>query len=384
MGAPPLFGIDVFLEQETYKGLRMALVTNEAALTRDGVPSRIALLQKGFLLVKLFSPEHGLSARGVDGAFQQHMVDTATGLPVISLYGDRLAPSQEDLQDVDLVLFDIPDVGCRFYTYLWTLSFVMEACAVNGKPLVVADRPNPIGGDLSLVEGPWLDEDWCSSFIGRWNIPLRHSCTLGELAQYFAATRIRNLELRVVQVERWNRSSMADPAHFIPPSPAIRDPEIALLYPGTGLLEGVQINEGRGTDQPFRVCGAPWIDEGALAEAYLEMKPMGQDVQPCLYTPSDGVFAGVLCHGLTFSVTDPFEFRPVAAGIHLLRTLARMYPLHFEERLYRTRANPSGLHHLDKLMGVKGAFELIKSGADFPTDIGREWSEIIKPYLLYH
>ena len=116
------FGIDAFLQQEAYKGQRLALVTNEAAFTRGGVPSRVALLQKGFLLVKLFSPEHGLSARGVDGAFQQHTVDAATDLSVISLYGDRLAPTKEDLQDVDLVLFDIPDVGCRFYTYLWTLT----------------------------------------------------------------------------------------------------------------------------------------------------------------------------------------------------------------------------------------------------------------------
>jgi uncharacterized protein YbbC (DUF1343 family) len=383
MGASPSFGIDAFLQQSVYKGRRIALVTNEAAITTGGVPSRVALLQDGFLLVKLFSPEHGLSARGVDGAFQNHVVDTATGLPVTSLYGDQLAPTQKDLQDVDLVLFDIPDVGCRFYTYLWTLSYVMEACAAYGKPLVVADRPNPIGGDLALAEGPWLDEAHCASFIGRWNIPLRHSCTLGELAQFFAATRIPNLELRVVKAENWERSRVADPDHFIPPSPAIRDPQTALLYPGTGLLEGVLINEGRGTEQPFRVCGAPWINGEALSEAYHEKSPPGLDIRTCSFTPSEGVNAGELCHGLAFSVTDPSRFRPVAAGIHLLQALACMYPQQLRERLYRTRANPSGAAHLDKLLGVKGAFEQLKTGASFLTEVGQEWRGIIKPYLLY-
>lgn len=361
----------------------MALVTNEAAFTTNGVPSRVALLQEGFLLVKLFSPEHGLSARGVDGAFQQHTVDAATGLPVISLYGDRLAPTKEDLQDVDLVLFDIPDVGCRFYTYLWTLTYVMEACAASGKPLVVADRPNPIGGDLSLVEGPWLDEAQCASFIGRWNIPLRHSCTLGELAQYFAATRIAGLEFQIWKAEHWRRSIMADPEHFIPPSPAIRDPETALLYPGTGLLEGVLINEGRGTNQPFKCCGAPWIDDEALAGAYRENISPGLEVRSCSYTPSEGLYAGERCHGLSFSITDPCGFRPVKAGIYLLQTMARLYPQHCVERLYTTLANPSGTAHLEKLLGVRRAFEKIKSGAEIITEAGEEWNQIIAPYLLY-
>jgi uncharacterized protein YbbC (DUF1343 family) len=383
MDASPSFGIDVFLQRSVYKGRRIALVTNEAASTKGGIPSRVALLQNGFLLVKLFSPEHGLSARGVDGAFQKHVVDTATGLPVISLYGDQLAPTKEDLQDVDLVLFDIPDVGCRFYTYLWTLSYVMEACAAYGKPLVVADRSNPIGGDLALVEGPWLDEAHCASFIGRWNIPLRHCCTLGELAQYFAAFRIQNLQLQVVKVEHWERNQVADPNHFIPPSPAIQDPETALLYPGTGLLEGVLINEGRGTEQPFRMCGAPWINGEALAEAYLEKSPPGLHARTCSFTPSEGVYAGELCQGLAFSVTDPSGFCPVAAGIRLLQTLACLYPQQLRERLYCTRANPSGAAHLDKLLGVKGAFEQIKTGAPFLTEVGQEWRGIIKPYLLY-
>ena len=383
MGNTLSFGIDTFLQQTVYKGSRLAMVTNEAAFTRGGVPSRLALMQAGFRLVKLFSPEHGLSAKGVDGAFQQHSVDAATGLQVISLYGDRLAPTEADLWDVDVVLFDMPDVGCRFYTYLWTLSYVMEACAASGKPLVVADRPNPIGGDLSLAEGPWLDEVHCASFIGRWSIPIRHSCTLGELARYFTATRVQGLELQVAELKNWPRKNSADVAHFIPTSPAIRDPETALLYPGAGLLEGVLVNEGRGTERPFRVCGASWIDGENLAAAYQENNVPGLEVRSCSYTPSEGVFAGEQCHGLAFRITDPTGLRPVKAGINLLQTLSRLYPQHLMERLYITRANPSGKAHLDKLLGIKGAFEQIKSGAVITTEAGSEWSRIITPYLLY-
>src|SRR5690606_8412023 len=146
---------------------------------------RKALQDAGFQLVKLFSPEHGLLAVGADGVAQADFVDPLTGLPVVSLYGSKMAPEPQDLESLDAVLFDIPDVGCRFYTYLWTLSYVMEGCARARIPLFVLDRPNPLGGDLSQAEGPMLDEAHCSSFIGRWSIPIRHSCTLGELALYF-------------------------------------------------------------------------------------------------------------------------------------------------------------------------------------------------------
>ena len=376
-------GIDHFLLQPAYRGARLALVTNDAALTAEGLPSRVALLEAGFTLVRLFSPEHGLSASGVDGAFQQHGVDAATGLPVISLYGDRTAPTEEDLHDIDFVLFDIPDVGCRFYTYLWTLTYVMEACATYVKPLVVLDRPNPISGVLSLAEGPWLEEDTCSSFIGRWNIPVRHSGTLGELAQYFRATRIKSLHLQVVKARGWVRAERANSQHFVPTSPAIRDPETALLYPGTGLLEGVNLNEGRGTGQPFKVCGAPWINSNELAEALANGHRGGIAYESCSYTPVEGVYTGQLCHGLKFSVTDPSAFRPVAMGVHLLHTLAALYPHGLKERLYRTRANPSGSAHLDKLLGVKDAFAKVQSGAPFYTDISREWTERIAPCILY-
>ena len=175
------FGIDqLLLSNPSWKHQRIALVTNEAATTYNGIASRKALQDKGFNLLKLFSPEHGLSAKGADGEAIHDGIDELTDLPIISLYSIKLAPSAQDLSNIDLVIFDIPDVGVRFYTYLWTLTYVMESCAINKKKLVVLDRPNPLSGNMQLAEGPFLDSS-SNSFIGRWSIPIRHSCTLGEV-----------------------------------------------------------------------------------------------------------------------------------------------------------------------------------------------------------
>jgi len=187
---PILSGIDLLLASPpAWKGKRIGLVTNHAAVTSGFQSVRMALLQKGFNLVKLFSPEHGLDTSGADGQLMHDGLDKLTGLPIISLYSHKVAPTREDLEDTDVLLFDIPDVGARFYTYLWTMTHVMEACAAHQKMFVLADRPNPLSGNLHLAEGPMLEEANCHSFIGRWSIPVRHSCTLGELANYFNVDR---------------------------------------------------------------------------------------------------------------------------------------------------------------------------------------------------
>jgi uncharacterized protein YbbC (DUF1343 family) len=161
-----LFGLEyLLLRKNKFQRLRLALVTNNAATTSSGESSRVALLKAGFTITKLFSPEHGLTAQGEDGAYQSNSIDSLTQLPVVSLYGDHLMPAAEDI--ADMVLFDIPDVGCRFYTYLWTMTYTMEACALYNKPLVILDRPNPVSGDIDKAEGPMLDETNCSSFIGK-------------------------------------------------------------------------------------------------------------------------------------------------------------------------------------------------------------------------
>jgi uncharacterized protein YbbC (DUF1343 family) len=347
---------------------------------------RIALIEKGFHLTKIFSPEHGLTAHGDDGAFQNNTGDPVTGLPVISLYGDRLKPLQEDLSEIDAVLFDVPDAGCRFYTYLWTMTYVMEACAQVHKTFFILDRPNPSSGNLDLAEGPMLDEKNCSSFIGRWSIPVRHSCTFGELAAYFASTRIERLDLQIVKMQSWdrNRCTIRPPWLFVPPSPAITDVETTLLYPGTGLLEGLNVNEGRGTKFPFKVFGAPWTRASQIHDAFEALHLPGVSSKACSYMPTSGLYQSEVCYGLELTVSDPLIFRPVQMGLKLIQVISSLYPGYCTERLYKTIANPTGESHLDKLTGVFQCFDKIKSNQLGDSGLAvSNWKSVMKPFLLY-
>ena len=378
-------GIDVFLQDPgVNKNSKFAIITNNAAFTSDRILSRLALVNKGFGLVKIFSPEHGISVRGEDGVYQKDAVDIKTALPIISLYGDRLMPTEDDLKDIDIVLFDIPDVGCRFYTYLWTMTYVMEACAKYNKQLIILDRPNPIGGNQEMAEGPMLDEKNCSSFIGRWSIPIRHSCTLGELANYFSNKKVKGLDLKIIPVKNWQRDQMAGTGFdFYPTSPAIKNIETALVYPGMGLLEGINVNEGRGTDKPFIQFGAPWINGEALHAELNKRSCAGIKMSPCSYFPIDSLYKNETCYGLDLKVTDAHRFHPVNFGIDLISVLFKLYPQQVKERAYVTNANPTGGGHLDKLMGAKDSFDLFKAGRAHQPDISISWLQEITPYLLY-
>jgi uncharacterized protein YbbC (DUF1343 family) len=378
------YGIDSFLQKEgDYKNLRLAFVTNDAAATSNGILSRVALLKNQFKLVKLFSPEHGISVKGDDGVKQQNITDALTGLPVISLYGSKMRPAEEDIQDIDMVLFDIPDIGCRFYTYLWTMTYVMEACAAYNKRFILLDRPNPIGALLEMAEGPMLDEQHCASFIGRWNIPLKHACTLGELALYFAATRLPSLQIEVVDVKNYFRyQSALQDFPFIPTSPAIQQIHTALLYPGTGLLEGIEVNEGRGSNNPFGQFGAPWIREEELCEALSDRIKYAK-ITPVKYKPMSGQYVNELCNGVSLSIIQPAKFNAVSTGISILQTLIQLFPKEIKERLYITNANPTGERHLDKLLGIENALAYLKKEDSPEFDVSESWKQIIQPYLLY-
>ena len=378
-------GIDALLSTNRFRHQRIALVTNNAALTATGELSRRALLKNNFHLTTLFAPEHGINVQGADGAAQPNGTDAATGLPVISLYGNKLSPSEEDLKDAEIVLFDIPDAGCRFYTYLWTMTHVMEACAQYNKPFIVLDRPNPIGALIEQAEGPFLDEVNCSSFIGRWNIPLKHSCTLGELALYFAATILPQLTIEVIPVQNYQRHYTAlKEFSFVPTSPALQTIQAAMLYPGTGFLEGVNLNEGRGTSYSFTALGALWINAVKLCDALQALQLSGIAFTPVQYRAVTPPYTNENCSGVQIHITDHSKLQAVHTGITMLQTIAALYPQHLQERLYPTHVNPSGRKHLDKLLGFPNAFDAIVAGQKISLQVAEEWYRQIQPYLLYN
>ncbi len=386
------FGIDNLLQQNpTWKKQRIGLVTNNAATTNRLEASRKALLGVGFNVVKLFSPEHGLDVMGADGAKINDGIDALTQLPIISLYGDKLKPTATDLEDVDVVLMDIPDIGCRFYTYLWTMTHVLEACGMYKKPLVILDRPNPISGNLYCAEGPILDEEDCSSFIGRWAIPLKHSCTLGELALYFNATKKLHVQLEIIKCSWWKRE-MFQPdwgVDFVATSPAITNFQATLLYPGLGLLEATNISEGRGTNFAFEVAAAPWMDGEKVAAAFNYFDLDNVQAVSISYTPTASKYTNQLCNGVRFVISDSPSYLPVFTALLFIKLIKDLYPQHFAWQPYPTNVNPSGKQHLDKLLGIKKSEKLFDlSMLNFLQKIQQfirmtEWEEGVKPYLLY-
>ena len=381
------FGVDELIKQwAAFKTVKFGLVTNDATVTADGIKSRLALVEAGLQIIKLFSPEHGIDRNGADGAFQNDGIDTLTGLPILSLYGDNLTIAATDLIDIDAVLFDIPDVGCRFYTYLWTMTHVMETCAANNKLFIILDRPDPFGGNIKKAEGPVLDEQCCSSFIGRWAIPVTHSCSLGELANYFQKTRMPHLQCNIIKINNWDRNCTAENSgwQFVATSPAIKNVETVQLYPGMGLLEGINVNEGRGTGKEFKVFGAPWMDADILFDEFKRLNIAGLKFNKVKYTPEWGMHAKELCFGLELSVIDPENYMPVKTGIEIIRLLLKFFPADCKERLYKTNANPGGTRHLDKLLGIENAFLRLKPEEPIPTALNRDdWETVISPYLLY-
>lgn len=387
------FGIDILLSTSpSWKTNRIGLVTNHAATDNSLIPSREILLKRGFTITTLFSPEHGLDTRGADGHRIKDGTDALTGLPVISLYNTKLAPSAEDLAELDVLLFDIPDVGSRFYTYLWTLTHVMEACAQQQKKLVILDRPNPISGNMELAEGPVLDETQ-ASFIGRWAIPVRHSCTLGELALYFNVSRNIQCDLEVIKCSGWERRQFQPDwgIRFVPTSPAIQNFESMLLYPGLCLLEATNISEGRGTEFSFCAAGAPWIKGETIAGILNEMGLDDVVATPVQFSSSDKntKYYGELCSGVQLDVREPDYFQAVSYGLILIRLIKQMYPLQFAWKSYNTMVNPTGQQHLDKLLGITNSEELFELPlSKFIAEITRltqckGWKEEIREFLLY-
>jgi uncharacterized protein YbbC (DUF1343 family)/CubicO group peptidase (beta-lactamase class C family) len=321
-----LTGIDV-LERDNFKqlaGMRIGLVTNHTGRNREGRQT-IDVLNKapGVKLIALFSPEHGI--RGVADEKISDSKDEETGLPIYSLYGETRRPKPEQLKDLDAVVFDIQDVGARFYTYISTLGHLMEEAAKAKIPVFVLDRPNPIGG--VDVEGPIADGDKLS-FISYHTIPTRHGLTIGELAQLFNKQRNIGADVRVIKMEGWRRTMWFDETNltWINPSPNMRSLTEATLYPGVGLLETTNVSVGRGTDTPFEIVGAPWIQGDKLAELLNLRAIPGVRFVPLRFTPNASVFKDVQCGGVNIVITDRSQFRPLLTGIEMALALRKLYP----------------------------------------------------------
>ncbi|HJS25392.1 MAG TPA: exo-beta-N-acetylmuramidase NamZ domain-containing protein [Pyrinomonadaceae bacterium] len=324
--AKVLTGIDV-LERDNFKqlsGMRVGLVTNHTGRNREGRQT-IDVLSKapGVKLVALFSPEHGI--RGVADENVSDSKDEATGLPIYSLFGETRRPKPDQLKDLDAVVYDIQDIGARFYTYISTLGYLLEEAAKVKLPVFVLDRPNPIGG--VDVEGPVADSDKLS-FISYHTIPTRHGLTIGELAQLFNRQRNIGADVRVIKMEGWRRSMWFDETNltWINPSPNMRSLTEATLYPGVGLLETTNVSVGRGTDTPFEIVGAPWIQGDKLAEFLNQRGLPGVRFVPLRFTPKASVFKDEQCGGVNIIIVDRATFRPLLTGIEVALALRKLYP----------------------------------------------------------
>lgn len=332
-------GLDILVHEQAHllKNQRVGLVSMPAAVLPDLTSSLDALRRAGLKVTALFGPEHGFGGAAPDGVEVGNATDPRTGLPVFSLYGAINEPTAEMLANVDALVFDMQDVGVRFYTYLSTLFHVLRGAGRANKPIFVLDRPNPITG--SLVEGGPIAPGF-ESFVGIVNIPMRHGMTLGELARYMNEECALHAALHVVEMNGWQRAMWFDETYltWVPTSPAMPHFSTATLYPGMCLLEGTNLSLGRGTALPFEVCGAPWLAERGytLAEALNRLQLPGVRFRAAVFTPSTSIHAGSECHGVQVHVTDRDSLHPVEMALHLIAVArcmsgeAWMWNPHFE------------------------------------------------------
>jgi len=370
-------GIDVLAAEscERLRGRKVGLITNPTGRTRDGHRTVDVLhAAEGVELVALFSPEHGW-----DGVLDRKVGDTrdvATGLPVYSLYGKTRSPTAAMLRGVDTLVFDIQDIGCRFYTYVSTMRNAMETAAAHELRFVVLDRPNPIGG--LATAGP-VATDARRDFVAAHRVPLRHGMTTGELASMMAGEDAILVDLEIVACEGWQRADLFDRTglYWVNPSPNMRCLTQALLYPGVGLIEGTNVSVGRGTDTPFEIVGAPWCDGAALAATLRAAKLPGVTFVPVRFTPDASRHEGETCSGINLVITDWRAFEPVRTGIHLACALHTLHPKAWDTA------------RLDWLLKDEASAAAIRAGEDADAIVA-SWQPGLKlfrlrrkPFLLY-
>ena len=345
----------------------MGLISNHTGRSSDGrSTARLLYGADGVELAALFSPEHGFEGR-LDIPEIADSKDSETGLRVFSLYGETRRPTAEMLEGLDTLVFDIQDIGSRFYTYISTMGLAMEAAADSGIRFVVLDRPNPING--TAVSGPVADADGLS-FVAWHPIPVRHGMTAGELARMFRAERGLDLDLEIIAAENWRRADYFDATGllWVNPSPNMRSLAQALLYPGIGLLETTNLSVGRGTDTPFEVLGAPWLDGRDFAWRLNRLGLPGVVFVPVEFTPDASKFSGERCRGVNILVVDRARFQPVRTGLAIALMLRRQYSEAWDMTAF------------NRLLVNEQVFEEIRDGRDFET-IEANWTEALERFL---
>lgn len=357
-----------------FSGRRVGIVTNHTALDRTGRHIvDIFASMTDVTITALFGPEHGIQGKEEDGRRIGDDTDPTRKIPIYSLYGRTIKPTQAMLRDIDLLVFDIQDIGARFYTYVYTMSLAMEAAAENGKRFVVLDRPNPING--LQVEGVVLDQRF-ASFVGLYPIALRHGMTVGELAKMFndqgwLKDGVR-ADLIVIAMKGWRRTMWYDQTglRFVKPSPNMPDLETAAIYPGLCLLEGTNISEGRGTDMPFKQFGAPWIDSENLVARLNRLNLPGMRFERASFTPVASKYRQQECRGAKVIVTNRDKLEPFFSGVLIVNEICRMYPNAFEWKA----------KHFDRLCGTSAIRQAITAQSSLES-LRESWQADLKSFL---
>jgi len=400
-------GVEVFLSShlDLVKGKKVGLITNPTGVDRELRSTTELFAQNPAInLVALYGPEHGIRGNAQAGEYVPFYFDDKFKIPVFSLYGQSFKPDPGMLkdidrymrsfdtteagkipegamiQDVDVLVFDIQDVGTRVYTYIASMAYAMQACAESGVEFIVLDRPNPVNG--IDMEGPILEYPEFSSFVGLYPVPLRHGMTVGELALLFNEKFFeKKAKLTIIPMEGWKRTMWFDETRllWIIPSPNMPTPETAIVYPGQVLFEGTNVSEGRGTTKPFELFGAPWIDGFELALRLRGLGLKGVGFREAWFTPSFSKYTGEKCGGAQVHVTDRHAFRPLATSLHIIKTIKELYPDKFS-------FHPD---YFDRIMGNSRVREAIERNASVEQILAsfedglKAFAAERKPYLLY-
>lgn len=373
-----------------FAGKRLGLLCNQASTDRHFTHSRDLILQAfPGQLTCLFSPQHGFFSEKQDNMIESgHSTDSVSGLPVFSLYGETRKPLPAMFENLDILLIDLQDVGTRVYTFIWTVVYCLQTAAETGKKVVILDRPNPVGGHI--IEGNLLKSS-CRSFVGLYEIPMRHGLTMGELAQLCNREMKIGAELEVVKMQGWQRRMFFSDTGFpwVFPSPNMPTPLTALVYPGQVIWEGTNISEGRGTTLPFELVGAPFIDHQQVLEKKSTISLPGCLLRPIIFEPTAGKWSGERCPGFHVHVTEKDGFLPYRLSLALLQALLDLYP---EEFSYKPPPYEYEFEQLpmDMILGDVELRTALEDGADI-LDLEQSWQqeltvfdELRRSVFLYH